>query len=391
MKIYLDYAATTPTDKRVLQEMKPYFTEKFGNPHSLHSFGQEAQKAVDKSRKIIANFLNCSLNEIIFTSGATESNNFALKGVIKATPVKNPHIITTQIEHPSILKPSKSLEKQGVKITYLPPSPEGIMNKKVVQKAITDNTVLVSIMYANNEIGTIQPIQEIGEMIEKINSKREEEKRIIFHTDAVQAIGYLNCDIKKLKVDLLTASAHKIYGPKGIGFLFIKEGTKIERIQDGGEQERNLRSGTLNVPGIVGLGKAIELLQEPEHQEEIKRTKELRDYLVQEIIANISDVQINGSIKERLHNNINLSFKNVEGESILLNLDLEQIAVSTGSACASGSLEPSHVLKALGLPPEIAHSSIRFSLGRYTTKKEIDYLLSVLPKIINRLRKISPS
>lgn len=391
-KIYLDYAATTPVAKEVLQTMQPYFCQKFGNPASLHSFGQEAMKAIDFAREKVAKFLNCQTQEIIFTSGATESNNFAIKGVIAATSNKKPHIITTKIEHHSVLEPLKYLEKQGYNVTYLPVDKEGILNKKSVQRALKENTVLVSIMYANNEIGTIQPIAEIGELIKNENEKRQKQGRekIIFHTDAVQGIEYLNCDVEKLGVDLLSFSGHKIYGPKGIGVLFIKQGTKIKKIQHGGSQENYMRAGTLNVPGIVGLGKAIELIQSPSHKKEIIAIKKLRDKLVEGITKAISGTRLNGSNKLRLPNNANISFAKIEGESILLHLDFEGIAVSTGSACASGSLEPSHVLLAIGLSHEQSHGSIRFTLGRNTTRNEIDYVIKILPDIIEKLRKMSP-
>lgn len=391
-KIYLDYAATTPVAKEVLQTMQPYFCQKFGNPASLHSFGQEAMKAIDFAREKVAKFLNCQTQEIIFTSGATESNNFAIKGVIAATSNKKPHIITTKIEHHSVLEPLKYLEKQGCNVTYLPVDKEGILNKKSVQRALKENTVLVSIMYANNEIGTIQPIAEIGELIKNENEKRQKQGRekIIFHTDAVQGIEYLNCDVEKLGVDLLSFSGHKIYGPKGIGVLFIKQGTKIKKIQHGGSQENYMRAGTLNVPGIVGLGKAIELIQSPSHKKEIIAIKKLRDKLVEGITKAISGTRLNGSNKLRLPNNANISFAKIEGESILLHLDFEGIAVSTGSACASGSLEPSHVLLAIGLSHEQSHGSIRFTLGRNTTRNEIDYVIKILPDIIEKLRKMSP-
>lgn len=391
-KIYLDYAATTPVAKEILQTMRPYFCQKFGNPASLHSFGQEAIKAVDQAREKISKFLNCRVQEVIFTSGATESNNFAIKGALAATSIKKPHIITTKIEHHSILESLESLEKKKYDVTYLPVNKEGVLNKKSVQSAIKENTVLISIMYANNEIGTIQPISEVGELIKKENEKRQRQnkERIIFHTDAVQAIDYLNCDIRKLGVDLLSFSGHKIYGPKGIGVLYIKQGTKIKKIQHGGAHEYYMRAGTSNVPGIVGLGKAIELIQKPSHKKEIITIKKLRDKLIEGITKIIPGTRLNGSRDLRLPNNVNLSFTKIEGESILLHLDFEGIAVSTGSACASGSLEPSHVLLALGLSHEQAHGSIRFTLGRYTTENEINYVLKVLPRIVKKLRRMSP-
>ncbi|MEW6407503.1 MAG: IscS subfamily cysteine desulfurase [Patescibacteria group bacterium] len=391
-KIYLDYAATTPVAPQVFKTIQPYFCQKFGNPASLHSFGQEALKAVDFAREKVAKFLNCQIQEIIFTSGTTESNNLAIAGVIAATSIKKPHIITTKIEHHSILEPLKYLEKHGCDVTYLSVDKEGVLNKKSVQQALKENTILVSIIYANNEIGTVQPIAEVGELIKKENEKRQKQGRgkIIFHTDAVQAIEYLNCNVQALGVDLLSFSGHKIYGPKGIGVLYIKQGTKIKKIQRGGSQEYYMRAGTLNVPGIVGLGKAIELIQSLSHKKEIIAIKKLRDKLIEGITKTISGTRLNGSKNLRLPNNANLSFAKIEGESILLHLDFEGIAVSTGSACASGSLEPSHVLLALGLSHEQAHGSIRFTLGRDTTEREINYLLKILPKIIKKLRKMSP-
>jgi cysteine desulfurase len=388
-KIYLDYAATTPTDKEVLKEMMPYFSEKFGNPSSIHQFGQETLEAIDKARQQVAEFLKCSSSEIIFTSGATESNNMAIKGVIRASQVKNPHIITSSIEHHCILNTCKFLEKEEVDITYLKVDRNGIVNSEDVKKAIKENTILVSIMYANNEIGVIEPIAEIGKTIKEINAEREKNKlpRIYFHTDAVQAVNYLDCYVDNLEVDMLSLSGHKIYGPKGVGALYIKQGTKIKSIQQGGEQEYNLRAGTHNVPGIVGLGKAISLV--PKHRKRMEETKKLRDYLIDEITKNIPDSQLNGSEERRLPHNANFSFKGIEGESLLIMLDQEGIAVSTGSACSSASLEPSHVLTALGIPPEIAHASIRFTLGKDTTKENIDYTLKILKEKIKKLRKIS--
>jgi cysteine desulfurase len=388
-KIYLDYAATTPTDKEVLKEMLPYFSEKFGNPSSIHQFGQEVLEAVDKARQQVADFLGCAPSEIIFTSGATESNNMVIKGIVKGVQSFIPHIITSSIEHHCVLNSCKAAEKEGIDVTYLRVDKSGIVNPEDVKKTIKENTVLISIMYANNEVGTIEPITEIGRMIKEINIEREKNKlpRIYFHTDAVQAVNYLDCHVDNLGVDLLSLSGHKIYGPKGIGALYIKQGTKIKSIQQGGEQEYNLRAGTHNVPGIVGLGKAISLI--PKHREKTEEIKKLRDYLIDEIIKNIPDSQLNGSKECRLPHNANFSFKGVEGESLLIMLDQEGIAVSTGSACSSASLQPSHVLTAMGIPPEIAHASIRFTLGKDTTKEDIGYVLEVLIKKIKRLKEIS--
>ena len=388
-KIYLDYAATTPMDEEVLDETIPYFSQKFGNPSSIHSFGQEALEAVDKARQQIADFLNCGSSEIIFTSGATESNNMTIKGIIKASDIKNPHIITSSIEHHCVLNSCKAAEKEGSEVTYLKVDRNGLISIEDLKKTIKENTVLISIMYANNEVGTIEPIAEIGELLKEINSEREKNKlpKIYFHTDAVQAINYLDCNVDNLGVDLLSLSGHKIYGPKGVGALCIRQGTKIKSIQHGGEQEYNLRAGTYNVPGIVGLGKAISLVSE--NREKMEETRKLRDYFIDEILKNISDARLNGSKEFRLPHNINISFKGVEGESLLMMLDQEGIAISTGSACSSASLEPSHVLTAMKIPPELSHSSIRFTLGKDTTKEEIDFVLKILIEKVGKLREIS--
>ena len=397
-KIYLDHAATTPLDKKVLDKMMPYFSQKFGNPSSIHQFGQEALEAVNKARQQVADFLGCSSPEIVFTSGATESNNMTIKGIIKASNIRNPHIITSSIEHHCVLNSCKEAEKEGVEISYLKVDKYGIINLEDLKNAIKENTILISIMYANNEVGTIEPIVEIGEILKKINLERAENKlpKIYFHTDAVQAINYLDCDVDNSGVDLLSLSGHKIYGPKGVGVLYIKQGTKIKSIQNGGEQENNLRAGTHNVPGIVGLGEAIFLIPVETRQRlvsttgnKIKEIKKLRDYFIDEVLKNIPDSQLNGSKEFRLPHNINISFKGVEGESLLMMLDQEGIAVSTGSACSSTSLEPSHVLTAMGIPPEIAHASIRFTLGKDTTKENLDYVLKVLVEKIEKLREIS--
>ncbi len=395
-KIYLDYAATTPVDEEVLKEMMPYFSKKFGNPSSVHTFGQEALEGVDRARQQVADFLGCNASEIIFTSGATESNNMAIKGIIKATKneklkAKNfiPHIITSAIEHHCVLNSCKAAEKEGVEVTYLKVDKDGLVNPEDAKRAIKENTILISIMSANNEIGTIEPIAEIGKVIKKINIEREKNKlpKIYFHTDAVQAANYCDCDVDKLGVDLLSLSGHKIYGPKGIGILYIRRGTKIKSIQQGGEQEYNLRAGTHNVPGIVGIGKAISMISK--HRKKTEDIKKLRDYLIDEILKNIPNAKLNGSREFRLPHNANFSFQGVEGESILMLLDQEGVAVSTGSACSSASLEPSHVLMAMGIPPEIAHASVRFTLGKDTTKEEIDLTLKILIEKIKRLREIS--
>ncbi|HAI74254.1 MAG TPA: cysteine desulfurase NifS [Candidatus Moranbacteria bacterium] len=392
-KIYLDYAATTPTDREVLKTMLPYFNIEFGNASSLHSFGRNAMDAVAEARKKIARFFDAKEDEIIFTSGATESNNLAIKGILRAYQknTKNigkiPHIITTAFEHSCILKTCQKLEEEGsAEITYLPVYSNGIVKIKDAQNAIKENTLLISAMYANNEIGTVQPIAKIGKLLKNVNKNRQQ--KIFFHTDATQAIAYFDCDVKKLGVDLLSMSAHKIYGPKGVGILYVKKGTKITRIQDGGDQEFSLRAGTLNTAGIVGLGKAIEILQKTKGRD-AKKVNDLRDYLIKKILKEIPAARLNGSRIKRLPNNANFSFSNVEGESLLLYLDAEGIACSTGSACSSGSLDPSHVLLAIGLKPEQAHGSLRVSLGKYTVKKEVAIFITKLKKILQKLRKVS--
>ncbi|MCD6410549.1 cysteine desulfurase [bacterium] len=386
-QIYLDYAATTPTDPEVLKTMMPYFKKEFGNPSSLHRFGQIALVAIDEARRKVAKFLNCQEDEIVFTGSATEANNLAIFGVTKALKKKGikPHIITSKIEHHAVLHPFEESEKQGIEVSFIAPNKEGIIKLESVKKAIKENTVFVSLMYANNEIGTIQPIEEIGQFLAKINKERKQ--RIYFHTDAVQAINYLDCNIKELGVDLLTLSAHKIYGPKGVGALFIKKGTPIKPIIYGGGHEFGLRSGTENVAGIVGLGKAIELGEK--YKNDIERIKKLRDKIIEKVLK-IPNTRLNGLKEKRLPNNVNISISGVEGESLMIALDQQGIAVSTGSACSSRELKPSHVLLAIGLSPKEAHGSLRITLGRFTTEEEVDYFLKVLPNVVKRLREISP-
>ena len=368
MKIYLDNASTTPLDKEVLKEMLPFLKENYGNASSIHSLGQASRQAVDKSRQRIADFLGCSALEIVFTGSATESDNLAIKGIAK----EGDHIITTKIEHPAVLEVCSHLK--GVDVTYLDVNQDGLVSVDDVKGAIKENTALVSIMYANNEIGTIQPILEISEFLK--------DKDILFHTDAVQALNYLNCKADDLKVDLLTLSAHKIYGPKGIGALYVRKGIKINPLMHGGHQENGIRPGTENIASIVGFGKAIELIQKD-------NSCFLRDKLIKGIIEKIPDCQLNGSKEKRLPNNVNFSFRGVEGESILMALNEEDIYCSTGSACSTGDLNPSHVLLALGLSKQEAHGSLRMTLGRFTKEKEIDKVLSVLPETISNLRKVS--
>jgi cysteine desulfurase len=380
-EVYLDYAATTPIRPEVFQAMEPYLTKEFGNPSSIHHFGKQARIAIEEAREKIAKALGAKNEEIIFTSGGTESNNMALKGVAYALSDKGKHIITSSIEHHAILEPCHFLEKLGFEITYLPVDKEGFIDPDSLRKAIRKDTILISIMHANNEIGTIEPIEEL--------TKIAREYEIYFHTDAVQTVGHIPVNVDKLGVDLLSISAHKFYGPKGIGALYIRKGTKIHPLIHGGEQEQRKRAGTENVAGIVGMGKAIEI-SILELDKERERLINLRDYFIKEVEKRIEEVYLNGPREIRLPNNINFSFAYIEGESILLNLDLEGIAVSTGSACSSASLEPSHVLSAIGLPIELAHSAVRFTLGHYTTKEDLDYTLEVLEKTVKRLRDISP-
>ncbi len=380
-RIYLDYAATTPMDPEVLKAMLPYFTDRFGNPSSIHSFGQEAKAAVEKAREEIASFLGAKQDEIIFTSGGSESDNFAIKGVAYANKHKGNHIITSSIEHHAVIKSCEFLEKMGFEVTYLPVSKDGLVDPEDVKKAITDKTILISIMHASNEIGTIQPIKEIG--------KIAREKKIYFHSDAVQTFGHIHINVDELNVDLLSVSAHKLCGPKGIGILYVRKGTKIVSFIHGGGQERKRRASTENVPAIVGFGKAVEIAKKT-MDEEVKKLVILRDKLIKGILEKIDNVYLNGHPERRLPNNVNVSVESIEGESMLLSLDMEGIAASTGSACTSASLEASHVLLALGLSHELAHGSLRFTLGRYTEKEDINKVLEILPKIVKKLRSISP-
>ena len=380
-RIYMDYAATTPMHPDVAIAMAPYFTDNFGNPSSIHSFGRDARKAMDGARDNIAAFISARPDEIIFTSGGTEADNFALEGVAYANEKKGNHIISTPIEHHAVINCLGFLKKKGFKITYVPVDKTGLVDPADVKKAITDKTVLVSVMHANNEIGTIEPIAEIGAVCR--------EKGVYFHTDAVQTFGHLPVDVKKLNIDLLSASAHKLYGPKGVGLLYVKKGTKIMPYLHGGEQERGMRASTENVPGIVGFSKAVDIARSEMGDEE-KRLVVLRDKLISGILSGIEDTRLNGHPTKRLPNNVNVSIEYIEGESMILRLDLEGIAGSTGSACSSGSLEPSHVLLSIGLPAEVAHSSLRLTLGRWTTEEEVNKVLETLPKIVENLRAMSP-
>ncbi len=381
-RIYMDHAATTPTDIEVVREMEPYFTQKYGNPNSVHSFGQEAREAVEEARKKVARLIGANPSEIIFTSGGTESDNYAIKGIAWANQKKGNHIITSQIEHHAVLHSCHFLEKHGFKVTYLPVDKYGLIDPGDVKKAITGKTVLVTIMHANNEIGTIEPIRDIA--------KITKEAGVYFHTDSVQTVGHIPIEVNELGVDMLTMSGHKLYGPNGVGVLYLRKGIRIESLMDGGSQEKNRRAGTENVAGIVGIGKAAELAEKRLAQGEEDKIIKLRDKLIKEILNKVENVRLNGHPSNRLPGNVNFCFEFIEGESMLLNLDMEGIAASSGSACTSGSLEPSHVLLAIGLPPEIAHGSLRLSLGKDNTEEEVDYLIDILPKIIKKLRALSP-
>ncbi len=379
-RIYFDYAATTPVDPIVSKSMGKYFTKIFGNPSSLHSFGQEARMALEESRETIARAMNASPSEIIFTSSATESNNTALKGVAFANKHRGKHIIISPIEHDCILNSAEWLKKQGFEVEKLPVDEYGIIDPKEVEKRIRRDTILVSVMHANNEMGTIEPIAEIGEICRS--------KGVYFHTDAAQSFGKIPVDVKKMNVDLLTASSQKMYGPKGVACLYLRKGVKIEPLLHGGGQEYGLRSSTINVPGIVGFAKAVEICMKNMKTEGLRISK-MRDKLIKEVLK-IKGTRLNGHPKKRLPNNANFSFSGIEGESILFKLDCQGIAISTGSACSSPKLEPSHVLLAMGMKHEEAHGSMRVSLGRWTTEAEIDSLIKILPGVINKLRKISP-
>jgi cysteine desulfurase len=383
-RIYLDYAATTPLDPRVLEAMMPYMTEHFGNPNSIHSFGREARRAIDEAREKIAQLLNCQPSEIVFTSGGTESDNLALRGVAEAYRHKGNHIVTTVIEHHAVLRTCKALEDMGFFVTYLPVDEHGLVSPEQVAEAVNERTILVSVMHANNEIGTIEPIAEI------VRAVREKRPDTMVHTDAVQTVGHIPVDIQELGVDLLSFSAHKFYGPKGIGGLFVRKGVRLVPQITGGGQERNRRSGTENVAAIVGMAKALELAVE-EMPTELPRLQALRDELITGVLSRIPETRLNGHPTLRLPHNANFSFRGIEGEALLLQLDLNGIAASSGSACSSGSLEPSHVLLALGLDYELAIGSLRITLGRFTTREHILRLLDLLPEVVEKLRALRGS
>ncbi|MBP7247811.1 MAG: cysteine desulfurase NifS [Negativicutes bacterium] len=381
-QIYFDNAATTAVEPEVVETMLPYFTEAFGNASSPHGYGRSARKEMEKARDQVASLIGAQPEEIIFTSGGTESDNLALFGVLEAQEKKGKHIITSLVEHHAVLHTCEYLEKIGkAEVTYLPVDENGLVDPQAVEKAIRPDTVLISIMLANNEIGTIQPIAEIGKIAKK--------HQVTLHTDAVQAVGAISVDVNELNVDLLTLTAHKIYGPKGIGALFVRKGTRIKPLIHGGSHERNLRAGTESVVQIIGLGKAAEIAQR-ELKENGERITKLRDYIVSEVLEKIPYSRLNGDGIRRLPNNVNMSFSFLEGEALLLMLDMKGIACSSGSACTSGSLDPSHVLLAIGLDHETAHGSLRITLGRHSTKEEADYLIQELPPIVARLRMMSP-
>lgn len=380
-RIYLDYAATTYVDDEVFETAKPYFSEIFGNASSQHTFGQDGAKAVERARMIIASEIGAKPSEIYFTSGGTESDNYAIKGLANARKAKGRHVITTAIEHPAVLNSCKWLEREGFEVTYLEVDEFGKVSPSAVEQAIRPDTILISVMTANNEIGTVQPIKEIG-AVAKAHG-------IPFHTDAVQAFTTVPINVNEYGIDLMSMSAHKIYGMKGIGALYVRNGLRVDKFVSGGEQERNLRAGTHNTPAIVAFGKAVEIAVR-DRATYLPNIKALRDYLKAEIEKNIPEVRFNGSFDDRLPNNLSVSFKYVEGEAILLRLDLDGIAASSGSACSSGSLLPSHVLLSIGVPIEESHGTIRFTLGKATTKEEIDYTVQKLTKIIEELRFMSP-
>lgn len=380
-EIYFDNAATTKLDKDVFEKMIPYLTDEYGNASSIHKLGRESRNAIGKSRKKVAEILNCEPTEIYFTSGGSESNNTAIKGITCAYKEKGNHIITSKIEHLSVLETCKELEKEGFKVSYINVDENGVIKLDELKKEITDQTILITVMYANNEIGTIEPIEEIA--------KIAKENNVFFHTDAVQAVGSIKIDVKKSNIDSLSLSAHKFYGPKGIGVLYINKKVKFNNLINGGHQEKGKRAGTENVASIVGLSEAMEKSYNDLEKNENK-IKDLKKYYESEIQKRIPYIKINGDINNRLPGNCNISFKYIEGEGIILNLDLKGICASSGSACTSGSLDPSHVLLAIGLPHEIAHGSLRISIGKYNTKEEIDYLIQSLVEIINKLRSMSP-
>lgn len=386
-RIYFDHSATTPIDREVLDAMLPYLTEKFGNASSIHFFGQEARAAVDKARHQVAELINARPNEIVFTSGGTESNNLAIRGLVQANEKYGKHIITSAIEHSAVKNVCEDLEKRGYKVTYLPVYKDGIVKIEAVENAIRPDTILITIMAANNEIGTIQPVEEIGRIVRR---ERESGKKIWFHTDAVQAAGKIPVDVEEIGCDLLSISAHKIYAPKGVGALYVRRGVRLQQQNIGGHQERDRRGGTESVPHIVAFGKACELAKK-NLTKTFEHLKMLRDKFEDGVSERISDIVFNGSREKRLPSISNISFRAIEGEGLLINLDLQGVAVSTGSACSSGSLEPSPVIRALGSDDELARGAIRFSFGKDNLIEDVDYLLEILPKAVENLRRLSPT
>lgn len=379
--VYMDNAATTPVKEEVLKEMLPYFTEKFGNASSIYRLGRESKKVIEESREKVAKIFGADSREIFFTGGGSEADNWAIKGIAYANKSKGNHIITSKIEHHAVLHVCEYLEKEGFEVTYLDVDEYGMINIDDLKAAITDKTILITIMFANNEIGTIQPLKEIGQIAR--------ENGVYFHTDAVQAVGNVKIDVNDLNIDLMSLSAHKFYGPKGVGALYIKKGVKINPHIHGGAQERKRRAGTENIANIVGLSKALEIAYD-NLEEHNRKLTDLRNKMINKIKDNISYVKLNGHSEKRLPGNVNMSIEFVEGEALLLSLDMVGIAASSGSACTSGSLDPSHVLLALGLPHEIAHGSLRFSLGDFNSEEEIDYVVNNLINIVDRLRAMSP-
>ncbi len=380
VRVYIDHGATTPTDPRVVEAMRPFFTQKFGNPSSVHGFGQEAREAVDQARELVAAAIGARAPEIVFTSGATEADNFAVLGAALANESRGRHIITSSVEHHAVIEPCRFLESRGVEVTYLPVDQYGLVDPDDALRALRDDTILISLMHSNNELGTLEPVAEVGRMAR--------ERGILMHTDATQSVGIVPVNVDELCVDLLSMSAHKRYGPKGAGALYIRKGARIARMQHGGSHERNRRGGTENVPAIVGFGAALQLAEQGRPDEAL-RLRLLRDRLM-EGLRQIDGAHLNGHPTNRLPGNVNVSFEGADSESILMALDFQGVAASSGSACTSGSLEPSHVLAAIGLPPEVAAGTVRLTLGRWNTDTEVDYLLKIFPEIIRSLRRTLP-
>jgi len=395
-KIYLDHSATTPIDERVWKKMKSFFREKFGNASSIHSYGQEAYIALEEARQQVANFVNGEKDEIVFTSGATESDNLAIFGVVEqllkdSYKLKDLHFITSSVEHPAVEEPFLKLKQQGAQVTFLPVQKNGVVDIKEVQKAIQRNTVLISVVYVNSEVGSKQPIDEIGKLIQKEKEDRKNKSNlpIIFHTDAVQAANFFDCDVNRLKVDLMSLSGHKVYGPKGIGALYVRKGIKLKGQQIGGHQENNLRSGTYNIPAIVGMGEALEIVKKEQYKNN-KYLQKLQAKLITGLSSKIKQAKLNTDVKNSTPAHAHFAFPGAEGEAVLMELDMEGICISTGSACASTSLKASPTLSAMRVPKEIIHGAIRITLGRENTKEEIDRVIEVLPKVIAKYRAMSP-